>query len=115
MLAFNSIQNLFVQTILLSPFSTDPVSPDSIVDAFFPYSAAAVAGATAVRFRSLLSERELIPPQLRSVVACILPEFSSDLFTNLGWGWGGTLLALISMIAVPAPMVVRHWARTFPR
>ncbi|CAD6583670.1 MAG: hypothetical protein TREMPRED_003613 [Tremellales sp. Tagirdzhanova-0007] len=71
MLAFNSIQNF-------------------IVDAFFPYSAAAVAGATA----------------LRSVLACILPEFSTDLFANLGWGWGGTLLALVALLAVPAPSIM---------
>ncbi|ORY29507.1 major facilitator superfamily domain-containing protein [Naematelia encephala] len=78
MLAFNSIQNF-------------------IVDAFFPYSAAAVAAATA----------------LRSVLACILPEFSPDLFHNLGWGWGGTLLALVAFAAVPAPAIMFVYGQRF--
>ncbi|BGP12181.1 hypothetical protein JCM10213_009335 [Rhodosporidiobolus nylandii] len=71
MLTFNSIQNF-------------------IVDAFFPYSAAAVAAATL----------------LRSVVGAVLPTFSDRLFLNLGYGWGGTLLALVSLPAVPAPLVL---------
>ena len=44
--------------------------------------------------------------QFRSVTACILPEFAADMFANLGWGWGGTLLALVALLAVPAPAVV---------
>ena len=40
------------------------------------------------------------------MLACILPEFTADLFANLGWGWGATLLALVALIAVPAPTVV---------
>ncbi|SCV72192.1 BQ2448_4886 [Microbotryum intermedium] len=61
-----------------------------IVDAFSPYSAAAMAGATIVR----------------SVSGAILPIFSDSLFINLGYGWGGTLLALVSLPAVPAPFVL---------
>lgn len=45
-------------------------------------------------------------PQLRSVIACILPIFAPDMFATLGWGWGGTLLALVALVAVPAPVVV---------
>jgi hypothetical protein len=79
----------------LLPLSTGGSRADicphrSIVDAFFPYSAAGIASATA----------------LRSVFACIIPIFAPDLFHNLGWGWGGTLLALVSLVAVPAPLVV---------
>jgi len=44
--------------------------------------------------------------QFRSITACIMPEFSADLFANLGWGWGGTLLAFVALVAVPAPMIV---------
>ncbi|GFZ42665.1 hypothetical protein JCM24511_00382 [Saitozyma sp. JCM 24511] len=76
MLAFNSIQNF-------------------IVDAFFPYSAAGIASATA----------------LRSVFACIIPIFAPDLFHNLGWGWGGSLLALVSLVAVPAPLVMFKYGK----
>ncbi|KAI5474875.1 MFS polyamine transporter [Pseudohyphozyma bogoriensis] len=61
-----------------------------IVDAFFPYSAAAMAAATF----------------LRSITGCLLPIFSDDLFINLGYGWGGTLLALVSIPAVPAPFIL---------
>lgn len=28
------------------------------------------------------------------------------MFSTLGWGWGGTLLALVALVAVPAPVVV---------
>ncbi|GAA6007997.1 hypothetical protein JCM10207_006991 [Rhodosporidiobolus poonsookiae] len=70
-LSFNSIQNF-------------------LVDAFFPYSAAAVAAATL----------------LRSILGGVLPIFSQRLFINLGYGWGGTLLALVSLPAVPAPLVL---------
>ncbi|RXK41266.1 hypothetical protein M231_01416 [Tremella mesenterica] len=76
MMAFNSIQNF-------------------IVDAFFPFSAAGIAAATA----------------MRSVIACVLPIFSPDLFYNLGWGYGATLLACVALIAVPAPALMFIWGR----
>lgn len=38
---------------------------------------------------------------LRSVTGCILPIFSDSLFKNLGYGWGGTLLALVSIVSAP--------------
>ncbi|KAK8861475.1 hypothetical protein IAR55_002296 [Kwoniella newhampshirensis] len=71
MLAFNTLQNFFV-------------------DAFSPYSAAAVAGATACR----------------SIIACILPLFATDMFVRLGWGWGGTLLALVGVVGIPGPLIM---------
>lgn len=77
MLPFNSIQNF-------------------LVDAFFPYSATAVAGATA----------------LRSITACILPEFTGDMFHDLGWGWGSTLLACVALVAVPAPAIMFKYGRS---
>lgn len=71
MLAFNSIQNF-------------------VVDAFVPYSAAAMAAATL----------------LRSVAGCVLPIFSDSLFINLGYGYGGTILACVSLPAIPAPFLL---------
>ncbi|GAA5909400.1 hypothetical protein JCM6882_000972 [Rhodosporidiobolus microsporus] len=71
MLAFNSIQNF-------------------IVDAFFPYSAAAMSVATL----------------LRSITGTVLPIFAPRMFINLGYGWGGTLLALVTLPAVPAPVIL---------
>ncbi|OCF30330.1 hypothetical protein I316_08034 [Kwoniella heveanensis BCC8398] len=70
-LAFNTLQNFFV-------------------DAFYPYSAAAIAGATATR----------------SIVACILPLFTSEMWVKLGWGWGGTLLAMVAILGVPCPLIM---------
>ncbi|ORX36494.1 major facilitator superfamily domain-containing protein [Kockovaella imperatae] len=75
-LAFNSIQNF-------------------IVDAFFPYSAAAIAAATACR----------------SITACVLPEFTGEMFKKLGWGWGGTLLALVAAAGIPAPLIMFKWGQ----
>ncbi|GAA6044187.1 hypothetical protein JCM8097_006444 [Rhodosporidiobolus ruineniae] len=71
MLAFNSIQTW-------------------LVDAYSPYSAAAVAAATL----------------LRSLTGTILPIFAPRLFVNLGYGWGGTLLALVTIPAVPVPILL---------
>ena len=45
--------------------------------------------------------------QSRSVLSSILPIFAPDMFAEIGWGWGGTLLAGIALVAVPAPMIVR--------
>jgi len=43
---------------------------------------------------------------LRSVTGCVLPIFGDTLFVNLGYGWGGTLLALVALPAIPAPFVM---------
>jgi hypothetical protein len=55
---------------------------------------------------SPLASWEQLTSQLRSVLACILPIFAPDMFSTLGWGWGCTLLALVALVAVPAPVVV---------
>lgn len=36
----------------------------------------------------------------------VLPVLAGDMFENLGWGKGGTLLACIALVAVPAPALV---------
>jgi hypothetical protein len=33
------------------------------------------------------------------------------MFDVLGWGWGGTLLALVALIAVPAPMIMFKYGK----
>lgn len=76
MLAFNSIQNF-------------------LVDAFFPYHAAATAGASA----------------MRSMFACVLPVFCAQMFGTLGWGWGGSLLAFIALVAIPGPLIMFKYGR----
>ena len=77
------------------------------MDAFAPYSAAGTAAATAVSGLRFTRYRQVsLIGQLRSVIACILPIFAPDIFSTLGWGWGGTLLALVALVAVPAPVVV---------
>lgn len=58
-----------------------------IVDSFYPYSAAAMAAATIIR----------------SFAGCVLPIFADSLLIKLDYGLGGTVLALISMLAIPAP------------
>ena len=44
---------------------------------------------------------------MRSVVACVVPIFAPDLFGNLGWGIGSTILACVGAVAIPAPAIVR--------
>jgi DHA1 family multidrug resistance protein-like MFS transporter len=53
-------------------------------------------------------------PQARSALTSILPLFAADMFADLGWGWGGTLLAGIAVVAVPAPMIVSFAMRPLP-
>nr|XP_019050254.1 hypothetical protein I302_00680 [Kwoniella bestiolae CBS 10118]OCF29184.1 hypothetical protein I302_00680 [Kwoniella bestiolae CBS 10118] len=73
---------------LILPFNT---IQNFLVDAFHPYSAAAIAGATLAR----------------SIVACILPLFATEMFVKLDWGWGNTLLACVAILGVPCPLVGR--------
>jgi hypothetical protein len=88
MLAFNSIQHLWVwlSTIMLE---TKELTCNSIVDAFFPYSAAAVAAATAV---SAVSDF-IVERKLRSADSLNL-NIRSSYFrcrhvygSRLGMGW----------------------------
>jgi len=46
---------------------------------------------------------------MRSIIACILPIFSANMFHTLGWGFGGTLLACVAILAVPAPWIVSSY------
>ncbi|WVQ64792.1 uncharacterized protein L199_002961 [Kwoniella botswanensis] len=77
---------------LVLPFNT---IQNFLVDAFHPYSAAAIAGATAAR----------------SIVACILPLFATEMFVKLNWGWGNTLLACVAILGVPCPLVMFLWGK----
>jgi len=61
-----------------------------LVDAYYPYGAAAVATATF----------------FRSVVGCVLPLFSEDVFTYLGYGRAATMLAGVMLVAVPVPALL---------
>ncbi|WWC87768.1 uncharacterized protein L201_002660 [Kwoniella dendrophila CBS 6074] len=72
---------------LVLPFNT---IQNFLVDAFHPYSAAAIAGATAAR----------------SIVACILPLFATEMFVKLDWGWGNTLLACVAILGIPCPFIM---------
>jgi len=64
-----------------------------LVDNFFPYSAAAMAAASF----------------FRSIIGAILPIVAPTMFRKLGWGWGGTVLALIASIIIPAPIILFRW------
>lgn len=61
-----------------------------IVDAFHPYSAAAMAAASL----------------LRSITGCLLPLFGDRLFIDLGYGRGATLLAGVSVLVLPMPWIL---------
>lgn len=61
-----------------------------LVDAFIPFSASATACAVLVR----------------CVLAAVFPLFSEKMFVSLGFGWGSTLLAIISCMAIPVPIVL---------
>jgi len=58
-----------------------------LTEAFIPYSASAIAAATL----------------MRSIAGAVFPLFGQQLFTHLGYGRGGTLLAMLALPAVPLP------------
>lgn len=43
---------------------------------------------------------------LRSIAGCVLPLFADSLFLHLGYGWGGTVLALVSLVSL-----LRFWSK----
>lgn len=66
-----------------------------VVDYTAPYSAAGSAGITFSR----------------SILACLLPIYGPQMFRTLGWGWGGSLMAFVSLVAVPAPLLMWKYGR----
>lgn len=66
-----------------------------VVDFTAPYSAAGVAGITFAR----------------STVACLLPIYGQQMFAVLGWNWGGSLMAFLSLVALPAPAIMWVYGR----
>lgn len=64
-----------------------------LVDAFGVFSASAVAASTV----------------LRSLGGAVLPLAGGKMFETLGLGWGSSLLAFISVLMIPVPVVFyRH-------
>lgn len=85
-----------------------------IVDASQPYSAAAIAGAcvsSCLRLARGTDHSSARSNLLRSVMAAVLPLCSDQLFENLGWGWGGTLLCFVSLPILPAPLLLLKYGR----
>lgn len=64
-----------------------------LVDTYGPYAASAIAGNTV----------------LRSLLACVLPEAAKPMFASMGIGPGCSLLAGISCLAIPVPLVLMKY------
>ena len=45
---------------------------------------------------------------LRSTAGAVFPLFATAMFKNLGIGWASTLLALVSCLFIPVPIVLYH-------
>jgi hypothetical protein len=60
-----------------------------LVDAFEKYAASATAASTV----------------LRSLLGALLPLGGRDLFTNLGMGWGSSLLGFMALGMAPMPFL----------
>ncbi|UZJ55992.1 hypothetical protein CBS101457_005312 [Exobasidium rhododendri] len=61
-----------------------------LVDAFIPYSASATACAVLVR----------------CVLAAAFPLFAQQMFVAIGYGWGSTVLAVVSLLGLPVPIIL---------
>lgn len=44
---------------------------------------------------------------IRNMLAASFPLYSTQMFTNLGYQWGGTLCALIATVMIPLPVSFR--------
>lgn len=73
-----------------------------LVDAYIKYAASVIA-AIAV---------------LRSLVGALLPLAGLTLYSELGYGWGNSTIAFISLVMVPVPVAFRFYGarirRKFP-
>ncbi|KAF8574436.1 MFS general substrate transporter [Ramaria rubella] len=61
-----------------------------LMEAFIPYSASALAAATL----------------MRAITGAVFPLFGQQLFVRLGYGKGGTLLAVLALPAIPLPWLL---------
>lgn len=72
------------------------------IDAFERYAASAVAAGAV----------------LRSVCGGLVPLFTPSLFKSLGYDWGMSVFALVSLVLAPAPVLIyrygEHVRRRFP-
>ncbi|KAH7316906.1 major facilitator superfamily domain-containing protein [Stachybotrys elegans] len=64
-----------------------------LVDTYVTYAASVIAALTV--FRSLLG--------------ALLPLAGLTMYQDLGWGWGNSVLAFISLVLIPIPLVFRIW------
>ncbi|KAF8576203.1 MFS general substrate transporter [Ramaria rubella] len=71
-------------------FITFIVIPVYLMEAFIPYSASALAAATL----------------MRAITGAVFPLFGEQLFVRLGYGKGGTLLAVLALPAIPLPWLL---------
>lgn len=70
-----------------------------LVDAFTVYAASATAASTV----------------LRSLVGALLPLGGRELFTNLGMGWGSSLLGFIATAMLPLPFLLWRYGEAIRR
>ena len=62
-----------------------------LLDAYIQYAASVVAAVTV----------------LRSVAGALLPLAGLSMYNDLGLGWGNSVLAFLSLVLVPVPIVFR--------
>jgi hypothetical protein len=65
------------------------------IDAFTRYAASAIAAGTL----------------FRSVVGAAFPLFGGDLYSELGYGWGCTVLAACGVLLMPMPMLIMTYGK----
>lgn len=70
-------------------------SQNYYIDAFSKYAASAIAAGTV----------------LRSVAGGVVPLFVPALFDKLGYGWGWSLFAFLTLLLSPAPLVFYEYGR----
>jgi len=65
------------------------------IDAFTRYAASAIAAG--VLFRSL--------------VGAVFPLFGGDIYAAIGYGWGCTILAAVSILLLPMPSLIMKYGK----
>jgi hypothetical protein len=64
-----------------------------LIDAYISYAASVVAAVTV----------------LRSIAGALLPLAGLSMYDSLGLGWGNSILAFLSLVLVPVPIIFRFY------
>lgn len=100
-MVFSICMSLFFHHQLFAQF-TDRLCASSVIDLIFDAVQNYLADGYGEYASSAISAQGFI----RNMLAASFPLYSTQMFTNLGYQWGGTLCALIATVMIPLPVSI---------